>query len=531
MKKFNVLVVDDDREICDMATNMSKEREDMEVFTASTNQDALKLINEKFFHVACIDLLSTDGDFKMIFKNLNELRPSCKCYLITGKAGDKPINVLLELLIPSCPRIEGAIDKIDINYTKVIRDMANSYFKNSKIIDSVNVLYNEVRKKGKNRDFQNGDIAITSDEIEYLLSYIFGQRMNFTNKNSYNDIEQIITGAQLVLLSGGRSKSIVALAKATTNEVSIEDFYTVIKISPISDTKEEINRYISYVKFMVGLSSRVELLDYVLGDTLGAVCYSFAGKPSNNIKNISDVFREQQEQAEIYLKKLFDVNTKEWMADSNIKREIDILEYFQIKYKFRHDDFLKNINSMINLCSLENEKLHKILKTTYDKAQALLSGGRVRQTYYSCIVHGDMNSNNVIIDENIDPKVILIDYSDTGRGPIALDFAALECSLRLDVETGDLSGYEYDFYLRQHDYERECTELSHKAGDDLPYWTKISKLLFKLYCNNFKFATKEEYLITNVLWGARVCNVKSVKHSERLRILLWIASLLDQLII
>ncbi len=530
MKKFNVLVVDDDREICEMALNMSNDRKDVVVFAATTNEEALNLINNHFFHVACIDLLSTDGDFKMIFKILSEQRPSCKCYLITGKAGDKPINVLLELLIPSCPRIEGAIDKIDINYTNIILDMANTYFKNSKIIDSVNVLYNEVRKKGKTRDFENGDIAITSDEVEYLLSYIFGQRMNFTNKNSYNDIEQIITGAQLVLLSGGRSKSIVALAKAKTNEVSIEDFYTVIKISPINDTKEEINRYISYVKFMVGLSSRVELLDYVLGDTLGAVCYSFAGKPSSNIKNISDVFREQQEQAEIYLKKLFDVNTKEWMADSNIKKEMDILEYFKIKYKFKYDDFLKNINSMINLCSSENEKLHKILKTTYDKAKALLSGGRVRQKYYSCIVHGDMNSNNVIIDENIDPKVILIDYSDTGRGPIALDFAALECSLRLDVDTGDLSGKEYDFYLRQYGFERECTELSHNDRD-LPYWTKISKLLFSLYFNNFKEATKEEYLITNVLWGARVCNVKSLSNSERIRVLLWIGSLLDQLII
>ncbi len=531
MKKFNVLVVDDDREICEMALNMSSDMEDVMVFTATTNQEALSLIKNNFFHVACIDLLSTDGDFKMIFKILNERRPTCKCYLITGKAGDKPINLLLELLIPYCPRIEGAIDKSDINYTNMILEMADTYFKNEKIINSVKVLYNEIRKKEKTRDFENGEIVITSDEVEYLLSYIFGQRMNFTNKNSYNDIEQIITGAQLVLLSGGRSKSIVALAKAKTKEVSIEDFYTVIKISPISDTKEEINRYISYVKFMVGLSSRVELLDFVLGDTLGAVCYSFAGKPSSNIKNISDVFREkQEEQAEIYLKKLFDVNTKEWMAESNIKKEKDVLQYFKIKYKFKYDDFLKNINSMINLCSLENEKLQNILKTTYDKAKALLSGGRVRQTYYSCIVHGDMNSNNVIIDENIDPKVILIDYSDTGRGPIALDFAALECSLRLDVDTGDLSGNEYDFYLHQYGFERECTENSHNASD-LPYWTKISRLLFRLYFNNFKEATKEEYLITNVLWGARVCNVKSLKHNERLRVLLWIASLLDQLII
>ncbi|OPX42314.1 hypothetical protein CLHUN_38350 [Ruminiclostridium hungatei] len=529
MKKFYVLVVDDDKEICEMALNMSNDREDVVVFTATTNEQALSLIKNNFFHVACIDLLSTDGDFKMIFKVLNERRPSCKCYLITGKAGDKPINLLLELLIPSCPRIEGAIDKCDINYTNVILDMADTYFKNAKVINSVDILYEEIKKK-KTR-YLNGHVAITSEEVEYLLSYIFGQRMNFTNKNSYNDIEQIITGAQLVLLSGGRSKSIVALAKAKTKEVSIEDFYTVIKISPIDDIKEEINRYKSYVKFMVGLSSRVELLDYVLGDTLGAVCYSFAGKPSNNIKNISDVFREKQDQAKIYLKKLFDVNTKEWMADSNIKQEKDILKYFKNKYKFNHDDFKKNIKTTIELCGSKNEKLHNILENVSKKVGVLLAGGKIRETYNSCIVHGDMNSNNVIIDENIDPKVILIDYSDTGRGPIAIDFAALECSLRLDVDTGDLSGDEYDFYLCQYGYEKECTELFHRAGDDLPYWTKISKLLFKLYCNNFKFATKEEYLITNVLWGARVCNVKSVRHSERLRILLWIASLLDQLII
>jgi len=58
-----------------------------------------------------------------------------------------------------------------------------------------------------------------------------------------------------------------------------------------------------------------------------------------------------------------------------------------------------------------------------------LGSAKMSRKYKSCIIHGDMNANNIITAE--DGRAIMIDYRHTTVGPRALDFAALETAIRL----------------------------------------------------------------------------------------------------
>jgi aminoglycoside phosphotransferase (APT) family kinase protein len=65
--------------------------------------------------------------------------------------------------------------------------------------------------------------------------------------------------------------------------------------------------------------------------------------------------------------------------------------------------------------------------------------------YLSCICHGDLNSNNVILSD--DGAVIFIDFQETGRGHVFEDFVTMEASVRIHHKDG--SSVDWTDYLRQ----------------------------------------------------------------------------------
>src|SRR4029079_10743118 len=48
----------------------------------------------------------------------------------------------------------------------------------------------------------------------------------------------------------------------------------------------------------------------------------------------------------------------------------------------------------------------------------------------SCILHGDLNSNNIIMSDDL-RNMVFIDFQDSGRGHVYEDFITLESSVRI----------------------------------------------------------------------------------------------------
>jgi hypothetical protein len=366
-------------------------------------------------------------------------------------------------------------------------------------------------------------VAVTKDEADYLLSSLHGQG-TFSDRNDF-EVSSISTAR----MTGGRSNSVVLKCQPRTSH-QMSGIWTVVKISPRSEAAEEYLRYLRYVRFLVSLDARVELLGYVAGDTLGAICYSFAGRTPNVVQGLNDLFESSDDRAFIVLNRLFAPEAQCWYATSG--KVVSISEFLNQAY------------------SLKTEEVIKTVAETIHKAQAKLPGVELRdggliwngiklpdpthtlgspkmsRKYKSCIVHGDMNANNIITAE--DGRAIMIDYRHTTVGPRALDFAALETAIRLVSISPNASAEEI---LKTFRHEVSAWKLNWGTTNrfpqddrDVPYWQKVSSQLTALARMNFQDLTALEYACTCFGWIARMLRVR-LPFEQRLRLICWMGQL------
>jgi DNA-binding response OmpR family regulator len=78
-----VLVVDDDRDLCDNLWDLFRER-GMRVCAAHSEKEAGERLESRDLHVVLIDMKLPDGDGESVFKLVRELAPSARTVLISG---------------------------------------------------------------------------------------------------------------------------------------------------------------------------------------------------------------------------------------------------------------------------------------------------------------------------------------------------------------------------------------------------------------------------------------------------------------
>src|SRR5262249_15545388 len=118
LKKFTVLIVDDEQGIRDYFVQAFGAEPGFEVLTAADPQSAFSIAEDRFIHVAFIDMQlghSLQGGV-LVSKFLADHRPSCRCFLLTQHPGTYP-DQLFALLDPVRPLVHGALQKQDFTRT------------------------------------------------------------------------------------------------------------------------------------------------------------------------------------------------------------------------------------------------------------------------------------------------------------------------------------------------------------------------------------------------------------------------------
>src|SRR3546814_15970238 len=69
--------------------------------------------------------------------------------------------------------------------------------------------------------------------------------------------------------------------------------------------------------------------------------------------------------------------------------------------------------------------------TAFPSICGVLFSSPTARGYRSCVIHGDLNSDNVVVGPNGAP-VQLIDFPRTGRGHVSQDLVSLEASVRIN---------------------------------------------------------------------------------------------------
>ena len=536
MNKFAILIVDDEQDIRNIFRTLFGSKPQYKLVTAGTVDEALKIIEEHFLHVAFIDMqLGTDlkGGLK-IAKMLADNRPSCRSYLLTQHPGTYA-DQLFALLDPLRPQIQGALQKQDYTRTweSIVDSIAARWLSRPIHVEGADLVFRSLQEKLKS--YNQPPVDLTCEEVDFVVSRILGQETRIDlpitdetepQKRSAFELRQIA----LSLMTGGRSSSVVAMGRPSTSRGDL-GIWSVIKFSPRGDAIEEYERYSRFVRFILSLDYRVELLGFSDADTIGAMCYSFAGKSPSEIVSLDSLIHQESNRALEVIRRLFAVDSHFWY---NLRGpEIEIGHFFSRAYWFKVNEILTQINRFVEEIANNQREYQRRGDDLLVPGDRILnpapavSHPLAHARLQTAIIHGDLNSNNVIVSD--DDRVILIDYRHTGYGPRALDFAALECSVRLA-----LAGKEGEFerIASIHRLEGEVWNqvwmedaATVKANTSKPFWAVLSVELGSHARNNFLDLEPKEYAITCLFWALRVFRVRGLQEGPKFRLLIWMSQL------
>lgn len=531
MKTFHVLVVDDEKPILDLADQAQSEYPGLVVSTAQTADEAHELIASCFFHVALVDLqlvkdAKGNDDGLTVLRALSKVRPTCRRLLLTNQF-DGYRHTIYNMLVPDRRLIDGVVDKIDFGqiFVDQFRHDAEVWLRAPVEVVGLDNIYERVGSKriAVQTSF-SVPTAITRSEVDYLVSALFGQGL-LGQADETSDVVSIA----LTPLDGGKSRSVVAAGRPV-DQSGHEGINCVVKIGPREDTLEELHRYDRYVRFRLSLHRRVEMLGYEIGDTLGVICYSFAGKSPGSITDLQTLLNEHEPRVHGVIKHLLD-DEGEWHRNGN--SVADIAGFFRKAYALdgervveRIVDFARNHAAEFDGQWDDGAVVFKGGKITLP-GRELLGSGHLRCRYSESIVHGDLNAGNVIVSS--DDDVTLIDFRHTTRGPVALDLAALHASVRLTPGEGPLTGQQIlaDSRIERRLWSPSFDESSEwwpkRAADRPPYWAEVSATLIGI--GSRLGITHQEHIVTMLLYALRVARVKELTPDARMRLLVWIAAL------
>ena len=332
------------------------------------------------------------------------------------------------------------------------------------------------------------------------------------------------------ILTGGMSKSVVALFQAD-HDAAQPGLLTVVKVGSRADAAEELRRYQEHVRFRVSLHRRVELLAACLGDTLAALCYSFAGHAPDQIQDLQGLLDSGDPAAIGHIGHLFGPGAEEWLAVRG-EHEDEAL-FFGAAYSLDMADVEVEIERFAKAHAADFGATCDGAKLDLGKYGAIalpvgFEKDRLHGEYASCVVHGDLNAGNVLVDRA--GRELLIDFRRTGDGPRALDFSALQASARLALHSLD----EVTRVMEVHKTERRLwsrawtdEQPSLRHPDPLPYWAQVSEHLLRHAYRSLPGLDPQEHAVTSLLYAMRLFRIHQLEPRARFRLIVWMSALVE----
>jgi hypothetical protein len=248
-------------------------------------------------------------------------------------------------------------------------------------------------------------------------------------------------------LSGGRSGAYVF--KATPwggSDRAGGDAPAVVKISPLEKGVSEKANYDQFVRPHLPVACRADLLGFAQAYGRAALCYSFVGD-GERPETLTDRFAAGDGAAlNFVLSTIFERLRQSWYSSHLIEVETDLARYYLDRY---FEDLTAAAEAEATLFGCASRYFgarprgegYSIGEAVFPSVCGSLFSPEGEREYRSCVLHGDLNTDNVIVDRNR-AFARLIDFQRTGRGHIYQDLVSLEASVRINypssVPIGDI---------------------------------------------------------------------------------------------
>lgn len=572
-RKFRLLVVDNEESI-HTAVLSQINFPDVVVCCVKTQRDAQEIIKRRFFDAILVDMIlnedgkSGKGGGKEVMRQIEISAPGAATAVITRFFGENHTRDLLSLVGSTSPKLLGVVDKTHTSNSwalDAITEQLEKWRAAAVALSGERFVIDQLVSKKRVLGLENRLKTEVVVEFERLCRELFGAA---SGPGSESEIQIRCSPLEREGFSSSVTFLVdVDLGRDVTGK-PVPGSRSVIKVGTIKDTCEEVTRYGQYVRHGVHLNQRVELLGVATQHSLGAVCYSFAGKVfGEDLVALDELMREPSgvPLAIEAIDSLFSSESKNWYSVSC--PSVSSTHYTGSNYGTSFDEAYKRLRK--GLRRLSNRFREDISYEWDDPTetgrltvrslqlnippQSVLGQGPLMNPQSACLVHGDMHGGNVLVEvggSNGRPpkleRVCLIDYMSAGPGPRCVDVAALQASIRL----ADADGIQRGAGLSNGSKPDEKAVLKALSGaarrepverrllseqwdsNEAPEgsdWIALSASVTQAIRNNFKKdLTQEEYLAMCLAWALRQFKF-DLGEVGRVRMLAWASALYDAL--
>jgi DNA-binding NarL/FixJ family response regulator len=445
------LIVEDEVGYSESAEKLLKEA-NYYVKIAKDADTAIDYLNKELFHVALVDiqLFGPDNNIfgiKKVLPKIHSSFPDCYRLIYTSHATDKHVEIIQSLSLPN--RIAHGCYMKDTERLSSIPIFVNSIWDTYiKINDNLDIkpngfelkeLLKKIIAKNKNLD---ADLNILVDSFLSVIGRLF---------YADNNIEELI----IEPFKEGFSKTILlkVIAKSSLLK-SRPGKQVVIKFGLKEEISKESSNFDKYVQWYLTQNQTIQKIAFQSFNNYAAMLFTFAGDSPQNIftfadyiKDIPDIKKKHSTVdydgvAKTCITNMFnpDIHKQEWYHPDVIEKDRNkfISDYYlyeilhqtpsKLNSEFFEKQMLQSTKSFMTLRKNKTKIYYSDLNEEITNPLEYCCQKKFVDEYNTCIIHGDLNSHNIIVRP--DGNWYLLDYAHTGRGHVFQDFINLELSIR-----------------------------------------------------------------------------------------------------
>ncbi len=437
--RCNILLVDNSPRLLPLLEQLLV-AEGYRVTTAANRSEALKRLEAERFHIAVVDARLDDSDpynddgFRLV-RDLRQLDPSTGVILLTanadlGIAREALYGVSGELLptfeisrttasayLEKKPR---ALRNLPACIQKILEDVVQVNW-SLQIVDLEQFLMLMPRRM---RFHVAPDIPELQIELEELMRKLFAEWQRI-------DIHTIAEQNQ------GYNKAFVF--QVTPYNEDGEGQLLIAKVGEIGVIEREVQRHREFIAPRNPGGRNPSRIDSVRRTrNLGGMIYHFDGLPGSNIRDFAQFFHGTKDRALItdVIGNLFvDTLAFEHSMPRVTHQNVDLREVYMQVLRIDEQELNTKFDELIVIAkSLDRSSLAEKfgLANTVPLLNPLdyAANGSFTASYVETVIHGDLHAHNVLIDFCNDTW--LIDFHNTGKGPLLQDFISFEASLLVE---------------------------------------------------------------------------------------------------
>jgi hypothetical protein len=290
----------------------------------------------------------------------------------------------------------------------------------------------------------------------------------------------------------------------------------VVKLGSRASIQREESRYRSLVRMGVPSEFRVELIETAYGDSLGAICYSFAGgtlakRIASLDELLADTNHEEDDRAMKVLRRLYDGQHRSW--DSIQGETMGIATFYAREFSADFGANVRRLRSFLEKHYGDQFDTKSGIWTLGGSAWTApndndLGSGKWKKTSPTCLVHGDLHGGNILVNEHDD--VTMIDFANTALGPRFADTAALASTIRLETLPDVLDARELHAIARAESVLRQRNPDSRALAEGEKHrWFRLARELDGLSLANITRRHADE-AVEKELAATQLCYALSI---------------------